>query len=112
MRPDDTACINLLSFVPGHSYSDLTTDLQFRFAVERGIEIIGEAAGRVSPEFRERHPEVPWREIVAQRNVIAHQYSEILYERIWRLLTENLNRLLSNLEAILADEGDQGNPAP
>ena len=41
-------------------------------AVERQIEIIGEAARRVSASFRDAHPEVPWRAIIGQRNIIAH----------------------------------------
>jgi uncharacterized protein with HEPN domain len=43
-------------------------------AVERQLEIIGEAARRVSEAFQQKHPEIPWRSIIGQRNVLAHQY--------------------------------------
>jgi len=45
-----------------------------QLAVERSLEIIGEAASNVSPEFREKHPEIPWMRLIAERNVLAHRY--------------------------------------
>ena len=57
-----------------------------RGAVERHLEIIGEAANRVSPDFQANHPEIPWRRIIAQRHVIAHEYGEIKHELIWKVV--------------------------
>jgi len=61
------------------------SDRKLQLAVERSLEIIGEAAGRVSPEFREAHPEIPWKGIVGQRNVLIHAYGEIQQERVWNV---------------------------
>lgn len=47
--------------------------LQHARGVERRIEIIGEAAKRIAPVFREAHPEIPWAKIIAQRNMLAHE---------------------------------------
>jgi len=58
--------------VAGRTFEQYVTDENLRLAVERRIEIIGEAAGRVSPACREAHPEIPWRKIIAQRNILGH----------------------------------------
>ncbi|MFP4502786.1 MAG: DUF86 domain-containing protein, partial [Candidatus Hydrogenedentota bacterium] len=50
-----------------------------RLAVERKLEILGEAARRVSEELRRGHPEIPWTDIVGLRNVISHQYDSPLF---------------------------------
>ena len=68
-------------------YQDYSANEELRLAVERRIEIIGEAAGRVSEVFREAHPEIPWRKIIAQRNVLAHEYGEVDDEIMWDVAT-------------------------
>jgi len=59
-------------FVAGVSVSQYVQDRKLQLAVERAIEIIGEAARRVSEAFRDAHPEIPWKSIISQRNVLAH----------------------------------------
>ena len=49
-------------------------------AVERTLEIIGEAARRVSPQYQSQHPEIAWRDMIGQRNILAHEYGQIDYE--------------------------------
>jgi uncharacterized protein with HEPN domain len=63
-----------------------------RGAVERHIEIIGEAAARVSRAFRAAHPDIPWRRIIAQRNILAHEYGEIDDALVWRVAIARLPR--------------------
>ena len=72
-----------------------------RLATERGLEIIGEAARRVSETFKQAHPEIPWRSIIAQRNVLAHEYGEIKQERIWIVATVRIKELIANLEPLI-----------
>ncbi|MCD6393887.1 MAG: DUF86 domain-containing protein [Planctomycetes bacterium] len=76
-------------------YSD---DRRTQLAVERSLEIIGEAAGKVSTSFRNAHPEVPWRQIIGQRNVLIHEYGEIKQERIWKVVRENIPILIEQLK--------------
>lgn len=78
------------------------SDLQLRLAVERAIEIVGEAARKVSPAFEAAHPEIPWRKIVAQRHVLAHEYGEVMPDKIWRVATTHVPALIPQLERILA----------
>lgn len=69
-----------------------------KLATERRIEIIGEAAGRVSQAFRDTHPDIPWRQIIAQRNVLAHEYGDIDDDLIWALVTTHVPKLIADLE--------------
>ena len=80
---------------------DYLSDRKLQMAIERAIEIIGEAARRVSESFKCDHPEVPWRAIVAQRHVIAHEYGEIKQERLWLVATRDLPKLAEQLEPLL-----------
>jgi len=75
-------------------------------AVERKIEIIGEAARNVSAAFQTQHEEIPWRGIIAQRNVLAHEYGEILIDRIWRVATEHVPDLIARLERLVPPPPD------
>jgi uncharacterized protein with HEPN domain len=66
----------VLRAVQGRSIAEYLADEDLRLAIERR-EIIGEAANRVCTSFQDIHPEIPWRKIVAQRNVLAHEYGEV-----------------------------------
>lgn len=79
-------------------FSQYSTDRKTQLAVERSLEIIGEAASRVSTSFRNAHPEIPWRQIIGQRNVLIHEYGEIKQERIWKTVGENIPQLIELLK--------------
>jgi len=93
--------IDVRDFVAGRSYEQYVNDKMLRRAVERSIEIIGEAARNVSPAFQAAHPQVPWRLIVAQRHVLAHEYGEIKDERIWRVATVHIPELIASLRGLI-----------
>jgi len=95
------ACREIRQFLTGKSSQDLLTDRMLRLAVERELEIIGEAANRVSSEFQALHPEIAWARIVAQRNVISHEYGDIKLEWIWRVATERVPELITLLEPLI-----------
>jgi len=76
-------------------------DRKLQLAVERAIEIIGEAARLVSPTFKVQHLEIPSQQIVSQRNVLAHEYGEINQERIWLVATRRIPELIGQLEPLL-----------
>ena len=89
----------VLRFTKGVSAEHFATDRLLQRAVEREIEIIGEAASRISEALRAAHPEIPWRTIVGQRNVLIHDYGDVDHERVWLVVTEHLPRLIAGLEA-------------
>ncbi len=88
-------------FIVRRTFADYDRDRMLRRAVEREVEIIGEAARRLSAAFKAAHPEVPWRRIVAQRNVLAHEYGEIKHEKIWLVATELVPMLTRTLEPLV-----------
>lgn len=90
----------IMQFTQGRGFAEFLEDRMLRSAVERNLEIIGEAARSVAVEFRDRHPEIPWRAIIALRNVLAHEYGELRYERIWTICAEQIAVLIRQLEDI------------
>jgi uncharacterized protein with HEPN domain len=92
-------------FTLGVTFEVYVADRRVQFAVERGLEILGEAAHHISDKFRAAHPEIPWGGIVGQRNVLAHEYGEIKPERIWRVAMERLPDLIRMLERLVPGDG-------
>ena len=83
---------------------DLTTFLEDRVlqrATERIVEIIGETAWRVSPVGQQTTPEIPWREIIGQRNILAHEYGQIDHELLYKTVVEDVPELIDQLEKVL-----------
>ncbi|PSN15641.1 DUF86 domain-containing protein [filamentous cyanobacterium CCP5] len=92
--------------------ADLTDDdylssALIQSAVERQLEILGEAAGRLSDGFRRAHPEIDWRKIIGLRNILIHRYDEIRQQIIWQTIVSELEPLLSQLEILLASLTDE-----
>lgn len=84
------------------SRPDLDTDPVFRAACERFIEIIGEAASRVSDQTRDAHPDIPWRQIVGTRNILIHAYMTIDLDILWNIIDAELPGLITSLESLLS----------
>ena len=89
----------------GLSYDALMADMRTRLALERALEIIGEAARRVSPATRNANPQIPWTGIIGTRNALAHQYGAIDYRRLHATASEGVPRLIEILERLLGEEG-------
>lgn len=98
-----TAARAVVKFTQGRTLADYESDLMLRSAVERQIEIIGEAARRISKEFQEAHSEIPWRPMQAQRHVLAHDYGEIKHDRVWRVAETHVPELITLLEPLVPD---------
>jgi uncharacterized protein with HEPN domain len=91
----------VLRVLRGRTLEDYVRDEDLRLIVERRIEIIGEAARRVSEAFQKTHPEIPWLKIVAQRNVLAHEYGEIQDDILWQVATVSVPELITLLEPLV-----------
>jgi uncharacterized protein with HEPN domain len=94
----------IAEFVAGTGHGRFESDRMLRSAVERQFLIIGEAARQVSAGFREAHPDVPWRGVVGLRNVLAHEYGEVLVERLWLFATQRVPELVSILDKLIPSE--------
>jgi len=81
--------------------ADYQSDDLRRAAVERKIEIVGEAARGVSQVFRKAHPAIPWRRFVSQRHVLAYEYGDIDDALIWRVATIHVPELIALLTPLV-----------
>jgi uncharacterized protein with HEPN domain len=70
-------------------------------AVIRRLELIGEAANRLTEEFRSHYPEIPWSAIVGLRNVLIHEYDTIDLDRVWETIAKNIPELERQIQKIL-----------
>ena len=93
-------------FIAGRQRGDLDGDQMLLFALVRAVEIIGEAASRLTPETRSATPDIPWAAIVAMRNRLIHAYYDIDGDILWKAVTEEVPELLALLSAILPDGPD------
>jgi uncharacterized protein with HEPN domain len=92
------------SFATGKTKIDIYDDPMFRFAIERQLEIIGEAANHISIDFKTKHPEIEWRKIVAFRNFVAHEYFGIDLELVWDIIVNKIPPLHNSVSNLLSVE--------
>lgn len=84
-------CIdNVMAFLKDKTFEEMEADKMCFHAVVYNIMIIGEAANMLTKEFREEHPEVPWRSITDMRNVLVHGYYTASPLFIWETYTKDL----------------------
>jgi uncharacterized protein with HEPN domain len=89
------------AFISGKRRGDLDTDQMLVFAVARAIEVLGEAASKVSRDLRSTVPAVPWSDIVAMRNRLVHAYFDIDHDILWITATEDIPPLVPLLRALV-----------
>lgn len=111
MRPDNAdagylwdmldAARTVRDLVRGIRFNEYMQDRKLQLAVERCVEIIGEAARHVSESFRQAHTEIPWRGIIAQRHILAHEYGDIKQDRMWNVATHHVPELVALLAPLV-----------
>ncbi len=89
-----------LGYVDDMDRDQFRSSRPMQHSVVRCIEIVGEAASRLSPALREANPQIPWPDIVGMRNRIVHAYFDIDIEVVWRTAREDFPELLVEIEAI------------
>lgn len=99
----------IISFTEGFSLRELYADKIRYFAVEKNVEIIGEAAYMLTSDFKERHPEILWHKIVAMRHTLVHGYSTVVPETLWDTALNDVPRLKTQIEQLLAEIVPDGN---
>lgn len=88
------------AFVHAHERAEL--DANRWFGLVKWLEIVGEAAARVSPDLQRQHADVPWREITGMRHRLVHAYDRIDRDLVWNTAWHDLPPLVDQLEAMLA----------
>jgi uncharacterized protein with HEPN domain len=98
------AATHAQNFVAGLDFDTFQTDAEKVYAVTRALEIIGEAARQLPESLLERHPELPWHEMIGMRNVVIHEYFGVDHAVLWRTVHEDLPPLCAAVTAILEEE--------
>ncbi|MGB2936751.1 MAG: DUF86 domain-containing protein [Phycisphaerae bacterium] len=93
----------------GHAV--LETDELVQVWMVHHLQVIGEAARRLSDDLRGRHPEIPWPQIIAMRNILVHDYFAVDLEEVWSAVERDLPDLKKKITAIL-DELGPAEPEP
>ena len=91
------------AMLEGKEREDLQSARMLELALVRLIEIVGEAAARVTPESQERYPLIPWREVVGMRNRLVHGYDSVDLDVLWDTIEDDLPPLIAELERILGE---------
>ena len=76
-------------------------------ALIRNLEVIGEAAGRISRDLAARHPGIPWRDIAGMRHRLIHGYLKVNLDTVWQAIERDLPRLAKQLDRLLASKTAQ-----
>jgi len=93
-----------VSFARSKNRRSLDRDRKLALALVKSIEIVGEAASKVSKERREELPQIPWSSIINMRNRLIHAYSDIDLNVLWKTVLEDLPPLIAELEKIVPIE--------
>jgi len=108
MSRDDTYLVDILEsakiawdYVFDKTWDEFHADIQCQDAVVRRIEIIGEAARRLSQETRDKHPQIPWREMTSMRNLVIHEYDVVDINQVWDTVQKRLPPLIAELSKIV-----------
>jgi uncharacterized protein with HEPN domain len=91
----------LVSHVEGRTYEEFVSTRLLRAAVEREVDIIGEAVRCLSDELKTAHPEIPWKKIEQQRQIVAHDYYVLDPERLWAPATVHVPALLVQVAPLI-----------
>ena len=90
-----------VQFAQGLNREQLASDVLRQSAILYQISIMGEATKRLSREFREQHPEVPWDDVAGMRDIIAHQYDRVDLDIVWQVIQRNIPELLHMITPLL-----------
>ncbi len=90
-----------ITIIEGRRRADLDSDRLLELGLVRLVEIIGEAAARVTTEFQQSHPQIPWPQVVAMRNRLVHGYNTVDLDVLWDTIQDDLPPLEAALTSLL-----------
>ncbi len=86
------------------SYEEFLEDYKTQNAILYSLIIVGEAASRISEDYKEEHLEVPWSAMIGTRNIIVHGYDHVKLQIVWEIIQRDLSSLKSQIEEIIEDK--------
>ncbi|TLD72406.1 DUF86 domain-containing protein [Phragmitibacter flavus] len=81
------------------------SDELLRFFVLKHIEILGEAIFKLSTELKDRHPQVPWNKVEKTRHILVHDYFDVNWDIVWRIMEQHLPSLKHEVQKVMKFEG-------
>lgn len=113
MRRDEVYLLDILiaarkalKFIEGIDRNEFEDNEIIQNAVLRPLEIIGEASGKISKEFRKRHKEIPWGDTIDLRNRLIHEYFRVDYGAVWDTIQDDLPKLIDQIEPLVPKEDE------
>lgn len=91
----------IVALLATRTRKDLDGNREFRRALERCVELIGEAASRLPENWRASHAQIPWRQIIAMRNVMIHGYDIVVSDVLWDVATNDVPKLREEIKLLL-----------
>lgn len=111
MWRDDAYLLDMLlaakkvsSFTENVNWEQFNSDELTQDAVMRQIQIIGEAARKVSEQYKQQHSEIPWEGIIGMRNRLVHEYFRIVPQRVWDVVEKDIPELIRLIEPLVPPE--------
>jgi uncharacterized protein with HEPN domain len=112
MKPDDRVRLRHIAdalsaairFTEHRSREDLDRDQMLAFALLHAIQIVGEAATKISAEFRDEHPQIPWALITGMRHRLVHAYFDVNRDILWATVTDAVPELLAQIDGLLSSD--------
>lgn len=98
------AAMEALEFVRGKTRADFDKNRMLVLSLIKEIEIMGEAASKISNDVKKRYPHIPWGDIVGMRNYLIHAYFDINFDMVWKTAAEDLPFLAAEIEKVLSRE--------
>jgi uncharacterized protein with HEPN domain len=92
---------DIRDFTHGMTFAAFAQDKKTINAVVRSLEVLGGAAGKIPSGVRERHPEMPWADMVGMRNTLTHEYFGVDLSIVWQTLADDLPPLEAAIDALI-----------
>lgn len=112
MARDDATLLDIVKaaqlvavFVQDMAKDEFVQDIKTQSAVQHQLMVIGEAVKRLSPDFRNQYPTIPWSLITGMRNHLIHGYDTVDLDEVWHTATRDIPVLLTQLKPLLAQSG-------
>ena len=94
-------CEFILKYTANIDYEAFYENDVLKKAIERSLEIIGEAATKIDDEFKSQYPEISWKELKATRNIIIHNYTGVDYAIVWEIIQNNIPELEFQIKQLI-----------
>jgi uncharacterized protein with HEPN domain len=100
----EAAAREIKTHTAGMSQEAYEADTKTQRAVERNLQIVGDAVRKLSPQLKQAHPDIPWDDVYAARNVVVHFYFGVNQKVLWDIVQQDLGPLITKVQSLLARE--------